>query len=71
VPVRDGRLGGETMGILGAMTTAVSGLRVQSYALENLSGNIANSQTTGFKRVDTAFVDLIPDLPQVGRSPGR
>src|SRR5215210_1242093 len=52
------------MGILGAMTTAVSGLRAQSYALENISGNIANSQTTGFKRVDTAFVDLIPDLPK-------
>ncbi len=52
------------MGILGAMATAISGLRVQSYALENISGNIANSQTTGFKRVDTAFVDLVPDLPK-------
>jgi len=45
------------------MTTAVSGLRAQSYALENISGNIANSQTTGFKRLDTSFVDLIPDMP--------
>ena len=52
------------MGIFGAMTTAVSGLRAQSYSLENISGNIANSQTTGFKRVDTSFVDLIPDLPR-------
>lgn len=51
------------MGIFGAMTTAVAGLRAQSYSLENISGNIANSQTTGFKRVDTSFVDLIPDLP--------
>jgi flagellar hook protein FlgE len=51
------------MGIFGAMQTAVSGLRAQSYALENISGNIANSQTTGFKRVDTSFVDLVPDLP--------
>ena len=51
------------MGIFGAMTTAVSGLRAQSYALENISGNIANSQTTGYKRLDTSFVDLIPDLP--------
>ncbi|WP_164135274.1 flagellar hook-basal body complex protein, partial [Stenotrophomonas maltophilia] len=32
-----------------------------SYALENISGNIANSQTSGFKRIDTSFVDLIPD----------
>jgi len=49
------------MGIFGALTTAVSGLRAQSYALENISGNIANSQTTAFKRTDTSFTDLIPD----------
>lgn len=49
------------MGIFGAMTTAVGGLRAQAYALENVSGNIANSQTTGFKRVDTSFSDLVPD----------
>ena len=51
------------MGIFGAMTTAVSGLRAQAYSLENISGNIANSQTTGFKRVETSFVDLLPDMP--------
>jgi flagellar hook protein FlgE len=49
------------MGIFGALTTAVTGLRAQSFALENISGNIANSQTTAFKRVDTSFEDLIPD----------
>ncbi len=49
------------MGIFGALTTAVGGLRAQAYALENISGNIANSQTTGFKRVDTSFADLVPD----------
>ena len=48
------------MGIFGALTTAVGGLRAQSYALENVSGNIANSQTTAFKRIDTSFLDLIP-----------
>jgi flagellar hook protein FlgE len=41
----------------------VSGLSAQSYALENISGNIANASTTGFKRVDTAFIDMIPDQP--------
>jgi flagellar hook protein FlgE len=51
------------MGIFGAMTTAISGLSAQSFALENISGNIANSRTTGFKRVDTSFADMIPDLP--------
>jgi flagellar hook protein FlgE len=49
------------MGLFGALTTAVSGLRAQSYALDNISGNIANSQTTAFKRIDTSFVDMIPD----------
>ena len=49
------------MGIFGALTTAVTGMRAQSFALENVSGNIANSQTTAFKRMDTSFVDLIPD----------
>jgi flagellar hook protein FlgE len=48
------------MGIFGALTTAVGGLRAESYALENVSGNIANSQTTAFKRIDTSFLDLIP-----------
>jgi flagellar hook protein FlgE len=47
------------MGIFGAMTTAVGGLQAQAFALENISGNIANSQTTGFKRVDTSFSDLV------------
>ncbi|MFB9265786.1 flagellar hook-basal body complex protein [Bradyrhizobium erythrophlei] len=48
------------MGIFGALTTSVGGLRSESYALENISGNIANSQTTAFKRIDTSFLDLIP-----------
>lgn len=49
------------MGIFGALTTAVGGMRAQAFALQNISGNIANSQTTAFKRTDTSFVDLIPD----------
>ena len=49
------------MGIFGALTTSVAGMRAQSFALENISGNIANSQTTAFKRIDTSFLDLIPE----------
>jgi len=49
------------MGIFGALTTAVGGLRAQSFALENISGNIAHSQTTGFKRTDTSFSNLVSD----------
>lgn len=58
------------MGIYGALSTAVTGLRAQSFALENISGNIANSQTTGFKRIDTDFVDLIPDAAQKRQTAG-
>jgi flagellar hook protein FlgE len=58
------------MGVFSALTTAVSGMRAQSYALENISGNIANSRTTGFKRLDTSFTDLIPDGPLNRESAG-
>jgi len=58
------------MGIYGALATAVTGLRAQSFALENISGNIANSQTTGYKRIETSFIDLIPDAPIKQQIPG-
>lgn len=47
------------MSIYGAINAAVSGLEAQSHALENISGNVANSQTTGYKRLDTTFSDLV------------
>jgi flagellar hook protein FlgE len=47
------------MGIFDALTTAVTGLQSQSFALQNISGNIANSQTVGYKETDTAFQDLV------------
>ncbi|MGY4429325.1 flagellar hook-basal body protein [Bradyrhizobium sp. F1.13.1] len=49
------------MGIFDAMNTSVGGLQAQSYALQNISGNIANSSTTAYKGIGTSFVDLIPD----------
>ncbi|MGA7810708.1 flagellar hook-basal body complex protein [Bradyrhizobium sp.] len=49
------------MGIFDALTTAVGGLQAQSFALQNISGNIANASTTGYKGIDTTFEDLIPD----------
>ena len=47
------------MSILGAMFTAVSGVNAQSRSLGHISDNIANSQTTGYKKVDTRFETLI------------
>ena len=48
------------MGLFDALTTAVSGLQAQSFAMQNISGNIANSQTTAYKGIETNFEDLIP-----------
>ena len=49
------------MGIFDALTTAVSGLSAQSFALQNISGNIANSQTTAYKGIQTSFQDMVSD----------
>lgn len=49
------------MGIFDALNTSVGGLQAQSFALQNISGNIANASTTGYKGIGTSFVDLIPD----------
>jgi flagellar hook protein FlgE len=49
------------MGIFDALNTAVGGLQSQSFALQNISGNIANASTIGYKGVNTTFEDLIPD----------
>jgi flagellar hook protein FlgE len=48
------------MGLFDALTTAVSGLQAQSFAMQNISGNIANSQTISYKGTNTNFEDLIP-----------
>ncbi len=47
------------MSLFGAMNTAVSGLSAQSNAFGNISDNVANSQTVGYKRVDTSFIDYL------------
>ena len=49
------------MGIFDALNTAVTGLQSQSFALQNISGNIANAQTTAYKGTDTSFEDLLSD----------
>jgi flagellar hook protein FlgE len=48
------------MGIFDALNTSVSGLQAQSFALQNVSGNIANASTVGFKGTGTSFEDLVP-----------
>jgi flagellar hook protein FlgE len=47
------------MSLFGALNTAVSGLSAQAGAFTNISDNVANSQTVGFKGINTSFVDYL------------
>jgi flagellar hook protein FlgE len=47
------------MSLGGALTSAVTGLDAQSAAMSAISDNISNSQTTGYKRVETDFQTLL------------
>jgi flagellar hook protein FlgE len=55
------------MGIFDALNTSVGGLQAQSFALQNISGNIANASTVGYKGINTSFEDLIPDATTPSR----
>jgi flagellar hook protein FlgE len=58
------------MSIFGSLTTGIAGLQAQSSALGHISDNIANSQTTGYKRVDTAFTNLVLQSNARTHNPG-
>ena len=58
------------MSIFGSLTTAISGLQAQSKSLGNISDNIANSQTIGYKRVDTSFNTLVLQSNADNNDPG-
>ncbi|GAB6853263.1 flagellar hook-basal body complex protein [Asaia astilbis] len=47
------------MSVFNALTTAVSGINAQSTAFTNLSNNIANSQTVGYKANTTSFQNFV------------
>ncbi|WP_173012731.1 flagellar hook-basal body complex protein [Niveispirillum sp. SYP-B3756] len=58
------------MSIFGSLTTGIAGLQAQAASLGHISDNIANSQTTGYKRVDTAFTNLVLQSNARTHSPG-
>ncbi len=58
------------MSLFGALNTAVSGLTAQSAAFGNISDNVANSQTTGYKAVDTSFIDYLTTSTATNNEPG-
>jgi len=59
------------MGLFGALFTGVSALSAQSQNTAIISNNIANVQTTGFKRSEAAFQSLVTTANNTSRfSPG-
>ncbi|MBI1273637.1 MAG: flagellar hook-basal body complex protein [Alphaproteobacteria bacterium] len=58
------------MSLFAALTVAVNGLNAQSSAIGNISDNLANTQTVGYKRVDTTFQALITNSNAQVNDPG-
>jgi flagellar hook protein FlgE len=58
------------MSLFGALNTSVSGLTAQSNAFGNISDNVANSQTVGYKAVDTSFIDYLTTSTPTDNQPG-
>ncbi len=58
------------MSLYAAMQVAVGGLSAQSASIGNISDNLANSQTTGFKGITTRFESLVTQSNQFANDPG-
>lgn len=56
--------------LFAALTTAVAGLDAQSSSIGNISDNLANAQTTGYKSVGTRFEELVTASNSVVNNPG-
>lgn len=59
----------DRMSIFGALDTSVSGLQAQSSAFTNISDNIANSQTIGYKGVETHFINYLVQSTATNNGP--
>jgi flagellar basal body rod protein FlgB len=62
--------GDHPMSLFGALNTVVSGLSAQSVAFGNISDNVANSQTVGYKGVNTNFIDYLTTSTNAQNNPG-
>lgn len=56
--------------LFSALTVAVGGLTAQSSALGNISDNLSNAQTVGFKAIGTQFEALVTQSNSVVNNPG-
>jgi flagellar hook protein FlgE len=58
------------MSLFASLTTGITGLNAQQDAIGNISDNISNANTVGFKGIDTSFENLVtqstPQLNQPG-----
>ena len=51
---------------IGTFVTSTMGMHSQSHAMEQISANIANVKTTGYKKVDTRFETFIKEYNYIG-----
>lgn len=51
---------------IGTFVTSTMGMHSQSHAMEQISANIANVKTTGYKKVDTRFETFIKEYSHIG-----
>jgi len=58
------------MSLFAALTTSVGGLAAQSTAIGNVSDNLANTMTTGFKGIATHFEALVTQSNSTVNDPG-
>lgn len=58
------------MSVFAALNVAVNGLDAQSRAFANVSDNLANTETVGYKRVDTSFQSLVTSSNANINNPG-
>ena len=58
------------MGLFDSLSSSVAGMQAQTFALQNISGNIANSQTPAYKTTDTSFRDLLNSQGSADQSSG-
>jgi len=56
--------------LFAALQVSVAGLNAQSQAIGNISDNLSNAQTTGFKSIGTEFQDLVTASSASTNSPG-
>ncbi|MDR3450900.1 MAG: flagellar hook protein FlgE [Alphaproteobacteria bacterium] len=56
--------------LFAALGVSVAGLSAQSQAIGNISDNLANAQTTGFKSIGTSFEDLVTVSNSTSNNPG-